>query len=258
MKKNGEIKIEDGIFKPERRHCRIWKNFEVAIAIPCATQHSSSRFMKCLANLVAFSWNYGLRVYQTATTERVVVDWARNNLAQWITENPNPYTGNKYTHVFWLDDDHVFNPDMACCLARHNLDMVGATYYARVAKHTPVVYIKNPDPEVDKYGHYPLAEPPQEVFECDAIGFGAMLMKADVFAKVPKPWFTIDYRAGEDIAFCVHAKEAGVKVHCDGAYRMAHIGDPVLVDEAFSRQFRKDNPDMFGEMVRVKMMGERG
>ena len=133
------------------------------------------------------------------------VDWARNFLARQAKDHICEYTGKRYTHLLWLDTDHVFNPDLACILARHfkdpNIDAISALYFGRTGPTLPVVYVK--DTSDDKHKHYPLLEVPPSLCEVDAFGFGACMMKLDIFDKVPEPWFTIDYRAGEDIAFCV-------------------------------------------------------
>ena len=152
-------------------------------------------FLKSIVNMVAYSWAHGLRVEELGFTERMVVDWARNSLAEAALDKDCEYSEGKYTHFLWLDADHAFNPDMLCVLAAHNVDMVSALYYGRGEDdHLPVVYVKDNTP--DKYKHFPLVQVPDTLIEVDAVGFGAMLMKREVLEKTPKPWFTVDWRAG--------------------------------------------------------------
>jgi hypothetical protein len=210
-------------------------------------------FTRSVANMIAYSWLHGLKVYQMGVTEGMVVDWARNDLARIAKDKLNDYTGEKFTHLLWLDDDHIFNADLALQLASSEKDMVSALYYARVGKPLPVVYVKGDDP--DEYKHYPLIIIPNALFKVDAVGFGALLMKRDVLERVPEPWFTLDYRAGEDIAFCVSAKKHGVEVWCDARYKLGHFGAPKVVSQVDYQKYLEEHKDEFSEKVRV-VLGE--
>lgn len=239
------------MFEPDKKTQKRFRHMSVCILTPCGAYHTHAKFTKHVANLISYSWMHGLKIYQMGITERMVVDWARNDLARTAISHINEYTGGKFTHLLWLDDDHVFNPDMAVRLASHNVDMVSAMYFGRTSPFLPVVYVKDNDP--DPYKHYPLIIAPKTMFEVDAVGFGAMFMKANVFERVPEPWFTIDYRAGEDIAFCVKAKEHGVKIYCDGAYRMGHIGPPEIVTEAAYQAYQDTHPEEFSDKIKIEM-----
>ena len=225
-------------------------DMSVCILTPCGSYDLSAKFAKCLANMIAYSWMNGLKIYQMGMTERMVVDWARNDLARKAVDHVNEYTDEKFTHLLWLDDDHVFNPDLAVCLARHKKDMVSALYFGRLSPHYPVVYVRNHDSE---HKHYPLVEVPNALFQCDAAGFGALLMDRSVFDRVPEPWFTIDWRCGEDIAFCMSAKKHGVQIWCDGSYKLGHIAPPPIVTEKNYLSYKDANPDEFRDKLRVEL-----
>jgi hypothetical protein len=244
----------DGYYIPTQKDREIYSKMSVILAVPHGDYTNYAKFTKCVANMVAYSWHYGLKIYQMGTTERTVVDWARNCIAGFCKDMICPFTDGKYTHIMWLDDDHVFNPDMACYLARHDVDMITGLYFARLEPHHPSVYVK--DTSADKYKHFPIVQPPPQLFECDACGFGAMFMNRKVLDRVPQPWFTIDARAGEDIAFCVHAKENGVKIWCDGSYRLGHITAPVIVSESTYLQYQKEHPEKFGDKVKIALGGK--
>ena len=239
------------IYVPTDEDRKAYEGLEIVILTPVGSYEVHAKFAKCVANLIAYSWMHGLKVYQMGITERMVVDWARNDLARQASEQTNEYTGNKFSHFLWLDDDHVFNPDLACYLARlADLDMVSALYFGRT-QHLPVAYVK--DDSGDKYKHYPLIEAPRALAEVDAVGFGALLMRRDVFDRVPEPWFTLDWHAGEDIAFCVRAKEHGVKVWLDGSYALGHIGPPQIVTEATYKQYLIDHAEEFKDRIKVPL-----
>lgn len=247
-----EYQVVPGLYSPTEEEKRRYQDLSICILTPCGGYENSVKFTKCVANLIAYSWMNGLRIYQMGITERMVVDWARNELARIAKDKINEFTGQQFTHVLWLDDDHVFEADLACVLARHDKDMVSALYYARVGKILPVVYVKD-DSVDDEYKHFPLVQAPNCLFECDAVGFGALLMDRNVLDRVPQPWFTIDYKAGEDIAFCVKAKKHGVKVYCDGQYKLGHVGVPKVIGHQDYLKYMQENQAEFSDRVKVKL-----
>ena len=118
----------------------------------------------------------------------------------------------------------------------------------------PVAYVK--DHSGDEHKHYPLIEAPEALAEVDAVGFGALLMRRDVFERVPEPWFTLDWRAGEDIAFCVTAKKHGIQVWLDGSYALGHIGPPNIITTESYKKYLEAHADEFKDRVRVSLGGK--
>jgi hypothetical protein len=222
----------------------------VRVCILTPVMNHFPAFWRSVINMVAYSWEKGIPVGEIGITERTVVDWARNNLAKAAKEK------SEYTHFLWLDADHVFNPDLLECLLSHNLKgpfIVSALYYSRCAPYLPVVYVK--DYSVDVYKHFPLIEIPNNLITCDAVGFGGCLMSREVLEVVPEPWFTIDYRAGEDVAFCVKAKQYGTKIYCDGRYKLGHVGDYPIVTESTYRKYMDEHKEDYADKVRVFLGG---
>jgi hypothetical protein len=245
----------NSLYTPSAEARAAFANMAVVILTPCKDYETSFRFARSVANLVAYSWMNGLRVYQWGGTERMVVHWGRNELARLAKDHVNEYTGEKFTHILWLDDDHVFNPDMLVYLAQHQaLDVVSALYFGRAGRHLPVVYVK--DDNEDRYKHYPLIEVPANLCEVDAVGLGACLMKLDVFERMPDPWFKFN-DAGEDIYFCVHAKDYGIRIWCDGAYMLGHIGEPQIVTQATYRAYLEANKETYADRIKVPLGGNR-
>ena len=246
--------MSGGFWEPSKADRKVYKNMEVAIVTPCGDYEVSAKFTRSVANLIAYSWMHGLKVYEMGTVERMVVHWARNELARNSVDRVNPHTGNKFTHLLWLDDDHVFNPDMLVYLARHNVECVSALYYCRTGRILPVAYVKDDDP--DKYKHYPLLEVPEAVFEVDAVGFGAFLMRREVLEKLEYPYFKFE-NCGEDIYFCVNAREAGIKIWLDGSYRLGHIGEPSITSHSTYLKYLEDNEEILKDRVKVSLGGKQ-
>ena len=226
--------------------------YRVCVLVPCGSHDVPNKFMKHLTNLIAYSWHCGLKVYQVGITSRMVIHWARNELARQAQELACPYTNEKYTHLLWLDDDIMFNPDLAIKLIEHDLDMVTALYYSRIDKILPVIYLHCNDKK-DPFKHFPLVEVPDNLFEVDACGFGALMMKREVLDKIKAPWFDFN-QAGEDISFCVKAKKAGIKIHCDATYKLGHLGERTVISEDTYKKYIKDNPDLH-DRKKVKLNG---
>jgi hypothetical protein len=223
---------------------KAFRDMRVAILSPM--MYVEPYFVQSLADMIAHSWNEGLRVEKMAITYRVVVDWAREDLVKAGLVQVSPFTGQPFTHFLWLDTDHIFKPDLACQLARHRVDAVSALYFHRKGQPSPVVFVHNPeDPTGLK--HFPLVEIPPTLVQVDAVGLGACLMRREIFEKVPEPWFTIDYRAGEDIAFCAKARGYGIKFHLDAQYAIGHIGEPEIVGYNTYRKWYDENKDSMGE-----------
>ena len=226
-----------------------FKDLSIVIASPHASYDSLNIWNKHVVNMVAYSWMNDLKIYQMIDTERMVCHWARNELCRVIQNNVSPYTGKKYTHILWLDDDHVFNPDLACYLARYaDRDMVSALYYGRVGRILPVCYTRDGHTEKDDaYKHFPIVEPPESIFECDAVGFGALLMRVDVLDRVPPQPFQF-HSAGEDIYFCANARKCGVRIWCDGSYRIGHVSNPKIVTQKDYKQYMDENAEAMTEV----------
>lgn len=243
------------MYKPTSEDRETYKDMSVVIATPCKDNELPTKFCADVVNMTAYSWLHGLKVYQMATTERMIIHWARNDLAERCLEHICEYTGEPFTHILWLDDDQVFTPDMLVYLARHkDLDVVSALYFGR-GKHLPVAYVK--DFNDDKYKHFPLIEVPPSLCEVDAVGFGGVLMRIDILKRLEKPWFSFNHNAGEDIYFCVHAKEQGIKIHLDGSFEMGHIGEPRIITRADHAQYMKDNEELFADKIKVGLGGSK-
>ena len=243
------------LYQPSAEVRKKLEKMSVLILTPCKDHEVPAVFSQSVTNMVSYSHLNGLKVYQHCVVERMVVHWARNELARLAQAHVSGYTGQRYTHVLWLDDDHVFNPDLLLCLARHDVDMVSALYFGRVGRHLPVVYVKDDTP--NKYMHYQILEIPPRLCEVDATGFGACLMRMEVLDRIPAPWFKFE-DAGEDIYFCVHAKEAGVKVHVDGSYVLGHIGESQVVTQETYMRFMESKREEYADRVRVPLGGSNG
>lgn len=230
---------------------RIFDTMRVCIMSPISK--IEPLWVRSLANMIAFSWQNGLRIYEMGMIWGQVVHWARDELVNQGLSAVSP-EGLPYTHFLFLDSDQVFAPHLGCQLANAfvepKVDMVSAVYYARNGPPLPIIFVKNPNkPEDGKYTHYPLVGMPDSgIFEIDACGFGAVMIKREVFETLPIPRFRFD-GCGEDIFFCVNAKAAGFRIFADGGLKMGHIKEPDIVGhQDFSRYVQEHSSELGGKV----------
>lgn len=141
-----------------------------------------------------------------------------------------------YDRVLWLDSDMRFSSDLYLRLSQdldEGRDMVSGLYVTRKPPIKPVIFEKvgydhvEGSMEVKPYANAYYDYPQDQVFEIEACGFGAVLMNTSVIAEVEKNYglpFAPILGFGEDISFCLRAKELGVKMYCDSRVKLGHVG----------------------------------
>lgn len=121
------------------------------------------------------------------------------------------------THLLFIDDDMIFSEDTLDRLLAHDKDIVGGVYNTKYEIQTPVV-------------EYFDDKRPTELFKCKAIGTGCLLIKCDVFKKVPQIWFNYEWndngsvKMSHDWYFCHKARNCGFDIWADPTLEVRHIG----------------------------------
>jgi len=137
----------------------------------------------------------------------------RNNLVRRALDRKPDY-------LLWLDSDMTFPVDTIDRLLAHKLPIVGATYRRRNDPKGSVIGPMLKDQ----------AGVPEDMTAMAYLGMGCVLVAAEVFVKVPQPWFNFDetpgQECGEDSWFFKRAREAGYQVLCDDwlTTQVGHIG----------------------------------
>lgn len=133
---------------------------------------------------------------------------------------------HKMTHLLFIDHDMIFEPEAVHSLVQRNKDIIGAPFALRT-ESSRFATVKGTDPHGNKIWE----EYPDGLIKCCAVGTGFMLINLEVFKKIPKPWFQLEYddkgelQYGEDMSFCRKAREAGFDIFCDSKVNLLHIGD---------------------------------
>jgi hypothetical protein len=134
------------------------------------------------------------------------------------------------THVLWLDTDMSFPPETAIRLALHDQPIVACNYTTRDGSGQFTAMRRETDAHVPTRVETRAESTGLEAV--DAVGMGVFLMRADVVATIPQPWFvhgqnTITRRdIGEDIMFCRALRAAGHTIYIDHdlSKEIGHIG----------------------------------
>jgi len=147
-------------------------------------------------------------------------------------------------YLFMVDDDMMAPMDLFYRLVKHDVDIVAPLAFTRNPPHRPVMFsvVDGFDPVLRRQYYINNTVhnyPRNKLVECDAVGFGAALIKTDVFRAMKKPWFMGTMGCGEDVHFCVQAKKLGFHVFMDTATKLAHLSHPIVVTEDYSDQYNK-------------------
>lgn len=127
------------------------------------------------------------------------------------------------THILFLDDDMVFEPQVLLSLFGRRHDIVLVNYPKRGFPLAPTAVAIDQRPMLPK---------PGGIEEADYGGFGFALISAEVFRKVPAPWFLPIWSeeqncyTTEDLPFYRKAREHGYRVWVDhdAGWLVAHAG----------------------------------
>jgi hypothetical protein len=142
--------------------------------------------------------------------------------------------------VWFIDDDHVFEPTILRSLLHADRDVCVPLVMTRLPPHAILAWSADPpvpptatDAELKQLG---LSVPslahgfPPNTCGPIEIGMGAtcgMLFSREVLNALPSPWFEWGRfeqdTSGMDTWFCLKARRAGFKVFCDPTTQMGHL-----------------------------------
>lgn len=202
---------------------------KIAILTPCGDSVASG-YCQSLAEMVglivAQYCNQGIADLNYIAFNSSYVGWSRVELAksalQWGA-----------THLLWLDSDMVFPAWTFHHLFKQDKPVIAANYARRRFPHAPVT-MKRLKEQGQNHEHelcYTHADS-TGLEEVEAIGFGVVLVQAQVFDSLKEaPFRVLDdamsgNRIGEDVYFCQQLKKAGIPIYVDHdlSKHVKHIG----------------------------------
>ena len=190
--------------------------------------------------------------FSLSCTGEILVPYARECFAKQAVDMGCDY-------LFMVDDDMLAPPDLFFQLLKHDKDIVAPLAFTRNPDHKPVMYqvIEGDDSATYENFYknvYEMNYPRNKLVQCDAVGFGAVLIKAEVLKKVPEPRFMGLMGTGEDVTFCYRAKKAGFEVWMDTSIKLGHLGSPTIVTEAYAdawtRLSMEDREKVYGQYTK--------
>jgi len=204
----------------------------VLIGVPFSRGSLEPEFMLSLINNIFDLTKNGIDG-SINTQESSLISSSRNSIAGKCDSD----------YLMFIDTDMVFPKDGVRRLIKANKDIIGGLYFKKGDGNKPV--IANIDPETNKFVEF--FEVSDEMFQCDTIGTGFMLIKKKVldafteefvrangkpfnFGKIPG---TDADEESEDWAFCRRAKKLGFEVWCDPTIRIGHVGKYIYGKEDF-------------------------
>lgn len=195
----------------------------VAICIPARGQMevTTAFDLTMMAAYMASKKNIDLNVY---TSQGTLIFDQRNSLVRTAVEE-------KCDYILFIDADMRFPKTTLERLLAHNKDIIGVNATTRMMPPKPTarnIQI-NEDGSVDWLEVFSNKE--KGIGKVDAIGCGVMLIKASCLKNIPQPYFYFEQLLkgkllGEDIYFCIKAKDAGIDtwVDHDLSMEIGHVG----------------------------------
>jgi len=193
---------------------------KITLAVP-SNRGINAQTMQCLLELVAHG---GYDFHILVASEGYTIAENRNYIAVQAVNNESDY-------VLMVDDDMTFEPTILDDLIANQKDIVGVAYHPRSETGQIVKYldethaVKLEESDDPKY---------KTLFECHATGTGIILIKCDVFRKIPQPHFQFEYhdngkcKLGEDWWFCEKAKKFDIKTYADPRPKVGHLGEAIF------------------------------
>ena len=189
----------------------------IGILLPHLTPWTPLEFGNCLHQLLLNTPRYNKLGYELGTISATcgVLTKLRNDLVKQALTS-------KCDYIYTLDVDVPFKQDHLEKLLAHDKDIVIGTYRYRAAPYT----VEGRQMDMNDRG-------PLRKMNYGPLGHA--LIKADVFRKLPPPWFTWAYKqdgtdVGEDWLFFNKARQAGYDVWCDFevSAELGHFGYEVF------------------------------
>lgn len=190
------------------------------------------------------------------TAGEIFIPYAREMLADQALRLDCDY-------LFMVDDDMLAMPDLFYRLVKHDVDIVAPLAFTRNPPHNAVMFsvVEGFDPVTGTpyyINNIVKNYPREKLVECDAVGFGAVLIKTSVLKGMKKQYFMGTPGAGEDVHFCVQAKKAGFHIFMDTATKLGHLSHPIVVTEQYSDDYNgrsaEEKEKFFGEYTKYPSM----
>jgi hypothetical protein len=172
-------------------------------------------------SLATMDWPLGFDV-NFCVIEGMEVGEARNRIVEEALRNKTKY-------LWFIDDDtapprHAAKRLVSILQQEESVVACGGIYCTKSDSPEPIVQKQLRDGVFWNWK-------PGDVFDCEGIGTGCLMVRVEAFEKIEKPWFkTIDcmdigkgeYKQTDDLYFCAKAKDAGMRIQAHGGVLPLH------------------------------------
>ena len=204
---------------------------KIMIAIPCM-DFVATPFMKSLLGLQYEPGN----TYHYKVCESSLIYDARNQLCKAAIDEG-------FDRITWFDSDMTFEPDIITRLSARldeGNDFVTGLYFSRREESFPLIYEKVYQAEAGRkvstksipYRDYPK----DSLFEVAGCGFGGCMMNVSMIEDMFRfggPPFSPRMGFGEDLSFCLLARESGYEIYCDSSVKLGHVAHRIVTEKDY-------------------------
>lgn len=177
----------------------------------------------------------------TAIITGTAIPRQRNEAVKAMLASP------QFKWLLFVDDDQTFPPDALTRLLGHHRPIVGAVITGKYPPYEPWFFF-NENGALRRATCKDAAG--SRVIEVGAVGTGFMLIRRNVLEAIGEPWFEGgklgSEGVGEDIYFCLKARQAGYRAFVDTGLKVGHLtvvsvllddnGEPHLTHDRFMRR----------------------
>lgn len=184
------------------------------------------------------------------TTGRLLTPYAREKLAENALKQG-------YDYILMMDNDMLYPIDFIECMlldfeTNPKIDILAPLAFMRNPPHFAVMYKTTEGYDKELHRNYYINDfvknyPKDKLVECDAVGFGAVIIKTSLLKKMEPPFFMSTTGAGEDIWFCNKAKKVGAHIFMDTRIKLAHLSSPIIIDEEYRDRYIKEKKEEIPE-----------
>jgi hypothetical protein len=214
-----------------------WATPTYGIGVQASVYHNH------LAVTMIAAMKHGIRFAGASVTQNQLVWAARNNLVESVLKDP---AVKDEDYIWWVDSDMILGSDSLRMLLSHDKDVVTGVYYQKAKPFWPLIMMKLPF-ERREGMHTFLYDYPKGLYRVDAIGFGCVITRVGALKKMEPPWFDWKVESGEDIYFCIKAKEKGIEIWADTNVTLGHVGESVVITEKDFVSGKSENFQKIGE-----------
>lgn len=173
---------------------------------------------------------------------------ARERLCEKMMENGLDW-------LLMVDSDMVIPTDTIMRLLAHDKPVVAGLAFKRSAPYQCAAYDTIAPAQDGTWNLRALREWPEALVQVAGVGTACMLIRREALTAIPQPWFFPVQHLGEDLAFCVRAREAGIPIHVDTTVKTRHLTTIGVSEEHYRYHRERKAVEEQGEKAPVPIGG---